>query len=93
MNGSNRDRLIQMWFSFPSSSSSAEAFLLGVESQQHYSLLILKLTETHPDLQVKVASSILFKNYVKRNWKLVSEISLSCSKWVKIDDWIQFKIV
>jgi hypothetical protein len=50
---------------------AAEQFLFGVEKQQNYPLLVLKLVESHSDLNIKVAAAILFKNFVKRNWKLV----------------------
>jgi len=48
----------------------AEEFLFGVETQANYSLLVLKLVELHTDPQIKVAAAILFKNFIKRNWKL-----------------------
>ena len=64
----------------------AEQFLFGVETQVNYPLLVLKLAELHTDPQIKVAAAILFKNFVKRNWKLARilpflEISSADTYW------------
>ena len=48
-----------------------------METQVNYPLLVLKLAELHTDPQIKVAAAILFKNFVKRNWKLVT-VPSSC---------------
>lgn len=51
----------------------AEDFLKNVESQKGYAILLLTLLspENPTDLSIKVAAAIAFKNYVKRNWKVV----------------------
>jgi len=49
----------------------AEDFLSKQEGNQNYALLVLKLVEIHSDINIKTAAAILFKNYVRRNWKLV----------------------
>ena len=52
----------------------AEDFLKKVENQKGYSLLLLTLLspDNPTDPTIKVAASIAFKNFVKRNWKVVS---------------------
>merc|ERR1719266_2049205 len=47
----------------------AEEFLQSVEGNQNYPVLLLHLLQSDgADLNIKVAGSITFKNYVKRNW-------------------------
>jgi len=47
----------------------AEDFLQSVEANQNYPVLLLHLLQSDgADLNIKVAGSITFKNYVKRNW-------------------------
>ena len=55
----------------------AEDFLKNVENQKGYAILLLTLLspENSTDLSIKVASAIAFKNYVKRHWKVVSQLS------------------
>ena len=57
----------------------AEDFLKKVESQKGYSLLLLTLLspDNAADPTIKVAASIAFKNFVKRNWKVVGDPSIS----------------
>ena len=51
----------------------AENFLLSVETNKGYGLLLLHLIARDTvDLTIRVAAAITFKNYVKRNWKIVS---------------------
>jgi hypothetical protein len=52
----------------------AEDFLRNVEKQKGYSVLLLTLLnpENNADQTIKVAAAIAFKNFVKRNWKVVS---------------------
>lgn len=48
---------------------TAEKFLESVETQQNYSLILLKLVgKDDVDPTVRIAGSITFKNFVKRNW-------------------------
>ena len=49
----------------------AEKFLVGIEDQQNYSLLLLRLIDSQIDLQIRVAGAILFKNFIKNKWSLV----------------------
>ena len=54
----------------------AEDFLRSVEGQRGYAILVLALLG--PDRQVadaiKIAGAITFKNFIKRNWKVVSTL-------------------
>lgn len=52
----------------------AEEFLQSVECNQNYPILLLSLINK-PDVEpnIKIAGSITFKNYVKRNWKVPEE--------------------
>lgn len=54
----------------------AEDFLRSVENQPGFPLLLLTLLGSEnndPETQsIKLAASINFKNYIKRNWKIVS---------------------
>ncbi|XP_055703907.1 exportin-2 [Phlebotomus papatasi] len=47
----------------------AEQFLEGVEGNQNYPILLLHLIDKEDlDMTIRVAGSVTFKNYVKRNW-------------------------
>ncbi|XP_052743189.1 exportin-2 [Bicyclus anynana] len=47
----------------------AEKFLEGVEVNQNYGILLLHLMDKESaDPTIRVAASITFKNYIKRNW-------------------------
>ncbi|RZC37968.1 exportin-2 [Asbolus verrucosus] len=49
----------------------AEKFLEGVEVNQNYPLLLLNLIhKPEIDMTIRVAGSIAFKNYIKRNWNV-----------------------
>ena len=51
----------------------AEEFLRSVEGQQGYPILLLTLlNKENVDISIKIAASITFKNFIKRNWKVVS---------------------
>lgn len=51
----------------------AERFLESVESNQNYAILLLNLVGKEDlDSTIRVAGSIAFKNFVKRNWGTVS---------------------
>lgn len=48
---------------------SAEKFLESVESNQNYAILLLNLVGKEDlDSTIRIAGSIAFKNFVKRNW-------------------------
>ena len=51
----------------------AEDFLKNVEKQKGYSILLLTLLspDNTTDPTIKVAAAIAFKNFIKRNWKVV----------------------
>jgi hypothetical protein len=52
---------------------SAEKFLEGVEINQNYAILLLHLIDKDAvDMTIRVAAAIAFKNYIKRNWAVVS---------------------
>lgn len=51
----------------------AEKFLEGVEVNQNYPLLLLNLVhKPDVDMTIRIAGAIGFKNYIKRNWQVVS---------------------
>jgi len=53
--------------------SSAEKFLESVEVNQNYPVLLLHLVDKQDvHLTIRVAGAVAFKNYIKRNWKVVS---------------------
>lgn len=55
--------------------SSAEKFLESVEVNQNYPLLLLHLVDKQDvHLTIRVAGAVAFKNYIKRNWKVVSAV-------------------
>ena len=58
----------------------AEEFLRSVENQRGFPLLLLNLLgseDSNPEMMaVKLAAAINFKNYIKRNWKIVSNLLL-----------------
>ena len=54
---------------------SAEKFLESVEGNQNYPLLLLTLLEKSQDNVSRVCAAVTFKNYIKRNWRIVSPTS------------------
>lgn len=54
---------------------AAEKFLESIEVNQNYPALLLHLVEKQDiDLTIRIAGAVAFKNYIKRNWKVVSNI-------------------
>ena len=54
----------------------AENFLESVEANPGYSLMLLKIVQdgiNTPSAPVPLAASIIFKNFVKRNWRIVDD--------------------
>lgn len=50
-------------------SNLAEKFLENVETNQNFSILLLHLVgKEDVDNTIRIAGSIAFKNFVKRNW-------------------------
>ena len=51
---------------------AAEDFLRGLEGQKNFATVLLQLVDRQDgDLTVRVAGAVAFKNFVKRNWKVV----------------------
>lgn len=51
----------------------AEKFLESVEINKGFPLLLLTLIKTeNQDITIRIAGAITFKNYVLRNWPIVS---------------------
>lgn len=51
----------------------AEQCLQSLEKNQNYPVLLLKIIEKDSfDMTIRISSSVVFKNYIKRNWKIVS---------------------
>lgn len=61
-------------------SLTAEKFLESVEGSQNYPLLLLTLLEKSQENVIKVCASVTFKNYIKRNWRIVSIQLSGCTK-------------
>uniref|UniRef100_A0A674I1M6 Exportin-2 n=1 Tax=Terrapene triunguis TaxID=2587831 RepID=A0A674I1M6_9SAUR len=57
----------------PSIRRPAEKFLESVEGNQNYPLLLLTLLEKSQDNVIKVCASVTFKNYIKRNWRIIED--------------------
>ena len=52
----------------------AEDFLRSVEGQKNFGPILLQLLgQESGDSHIRVAGAIAFKNFVKRNWKVVSK--------------------
>ena len=50
----------------------AEDYLMSVEKQQGYSILLLRLADSDQvDMPIRLAAAISFKNFVKRNWRII----------------------
>lgn len=63
---------------FPSFLFLAEKFLENIEQNEGYALMLLKLVERAISTQtsnpvVPLSAAIAFKNFVKRNWRKVSQ--------------------
>lgn len=61
-------------------SLTAEKFLESVEGSQNYPLLLLTLLEKSQENVIKVCASVTFKNYIKRNWRIVGILVSSSAK-------------
>uniref|UniRef100_A0A3Q4GC02 Exportin-2 n=1 Tax=Neolamprologus brichardi TaxID=32507 RepID=A0A3Q4GC02_NEOBR len=57
----------------PSVRRPAEKFLESVEGNQNYPLLLLTLLEKSQDNVIRVCAAVTFKNYIKRNWRIVED--------------------
>lgn len=52
----------------------AEDYLMSVEGTPNYATLLLQLTDSEQvEMHIRLAASINFKNFVKRNWRIVEE--------------------
>lgn len=52
----------------------AEDYLMSVEGTPNYAMLLLQLTDSEQvEMHIRLAASINFKNFVKRNWRIVEE--------------------
>ncbi|XP_039590825.1 exportin-2 [Polypterus senegalus] len=51
----------------------AEKFLESVECSQNYPILLLTLLEKSQDNVIRVCAAVTFKNYIKRNWRIVED--------------------
>uniref|UniRef100_A0A667XJX5 Exportin-2 n=1 Tax=Myripristis murdjan TaxID=586833 RepID=A0A667XJX5_9TELE len=57
----------------PSVRRPAEKFLESVEGNQNYPILLLSLLEKSQDNVIRVCAAVTFKNYIKRNWRIVED--------------------
>lgn len=52
----------------------AEDYLMSVEATPNYATLLLQLTDSDQvEMHIRLAASINFKNFVKRNWRIVED--------------------
>ena len=52
----------------------AEDYLMSVEGTPNYATLLLQLTDSDQiEMNIRLAASINFKNFVKRNWRIVED--------------------
>ena len=52
----------------------AEDYLVSVETTQNYPMLLLQLTDNEQvEPHIRQAASIMFKNFVKRNWRVIED--------------------
>ena len=52
----------------------AEDYLASVEGNQNYALLLLQLADSDQvELHIRMAAAINFKNFVKRNWRVLED--------------------
>uniref|UniRef100_A0A4W4EA56 Exportin-2 n=1 Tax=Electrophorus electricus TaxID=8005 RepID=A0A4W4EA56_ELEEL len=51
----------------------AEKFLESVEGNQNYPILLLTALEKSQDDVIRVCAAVTFKNYIKRNWRIVED--------------------
>uniref|UniRef100_A0A8C8GAA6 Exportin-2 n=1 Tax=Oncorhynchus tshawytscha TaxID=74940 RepID=A0A8C8GAA6_ONCTS len=51
----------------------AEKFLESVEGNQNYPILLLTLLEKSQDNVIRVCAAVTFKNYIKRNWRIIED--------------------
>lgn len=52
----------------------AEDYLVSVEGNQNYAMLLLQLVDSEQvDQTIRLAAVINFKNFVKRNWRIVED--------------------
>lgn len=57
---------------------SAEKYLEFVEGNKNYALLLLMLVDnSDAAMHIRTSAAITFKNFVKRNWRVVSVTSLA----------------
>lgn len=57
----------------------------GVEVNQNYPLLLLNLVhKPEVDMTIRVAGAVAFKNYIKRNWSVVSIEHVAMCKTVNM---------
>lgn len=64
---------------------SAENFLLSIESNKNYPLLLLHIISAPNDVNVGLIMTIgavTFKNYIKRNWAIVSILYFVCNYYL-----------
>lgn len=70
--------LPQRWLTF----GAAEQSLKAEETKPGFSLALLQIaaTESFP-LNTRLASSLFFKNFVKRNWTVCKSSGETCDDW------------
>ena len=72
--------------------SKAEKFIESIEQNKNYPVLLLHLMDkADMDMFIRVSAAIAFKNFVKRNWRVVS-VSTSV-KQTKLNVLIAFFIM
>lgn len=67
---------------------AAEKFLESVEGNQNYPILLLTTLEKSQDDVIRVCAAVTFKNYIKRNWRIVSP--RSCGSEILLVERIEY---
>ncbi|XP_033645162.1 exportin-2-like isoform X2 [Asterias rubens] len=55
---------------------AAESYLESVEGSANYSILLLQLVSKEDiDITIRISAAITFKNFVRRNWRVVEDVA------------------
>ena len=71
----------------------AEKYLETVEGTANYGILLLQLlTLESTSSVIRTAAAVTFKNFIKRNWRIVSWKFVLTYKMLKIDDIVKLTL-
>ncbi|CAD5113532.1 DgyrCDS2694 [Dimorphilus gyrociliatus] len=59
----------------------AESFLESIEGNENFSVILLNVIDCDSiEFHVRVSAAVTFKNFVKRNWRIVEDVNKICDK-------------